>query len=304
MAFDLAGLSAYTDENKLPLIRQSLLDGKTISMINVQPDIKTSAPINIFDTTPVWQAGACGWNASGTVTLTQRLITVSKIKNNDAVCVDDLEAFYTQALMKGGSYNEDMPFEQLYSESLSAKTAQYMETLTWQGDTAGAGNLALADGLIKIIDAEGTVVTGTAKLLDAANIVDAVDEMVAAIPSDVLSSTDLVMFMGYDKFRVYTNALKAANMYHIDIAGASNWEYTVHGTNVKIVAVPGLNNTGVAGAGRMFLAETSNLFMGTDMLNDAEQFSIRYSEDNDEVRINQKLKVGFQIGFPNRIVSN
>jgi len=303
MAFDLAGLSAYTDENKLPLVRQSLLDGKTISMINVQPDIKTSAPINIFDTTPVWQAGACGWNASGTVTLTQRLITVSKIKNNDAVCVDDLEAFYTQALMKGGSYNEDMPFEQLYAESLTAKTAKFMETLTWQGDTTGAGSLVLADGLIKIIDAESTVVTGTAKAMDAANIIDAVDEMVASTPEDVLASEDLTLFMGYDKFRVYTNALKAANMFHIDTVEAKNWEIMVHGTNVKVVAVPGLNGTG-AGAGRMFLVERSNLFMGTDMLNDAEQFSIRYSEDNDEVRINQKLKVGFQVGFPNRIVSN
>ncbi len=299
MAFDLAGLTAYTNENKLPLIRRALLDGKTISMINVQPDIKSSAPINILETSPVWQAGACGWNASGTVTLTQRQIAVAKIKNNDAVCVDDLEAFYTQSLMNSGSYNEDMPFEQLYSENLADKTAKYLEQLAWQGDTAGAGSLALADGLIKIIDAEASVVTGTALALDAANVIDAIDEMVAATPEDVLTSTDLTLFVGHDVFRTYTNALKQANLYHVDTKEATNWEIMVHGTNVKVVAVAGLNGTD-----RIFLAEASNLYMGTDMLNDAEQFSIRYSEDNDEVRITQKMKVGFQIAFPERIVSN
>ena len=73
----------------------------------------------------------------------------------------------------------------------------------------------------------------------------------------------------------------------------------VHGTNVKVVAVAGLNGTD-----RIFLAEASNLYMGTDLLNDAEDFSIRYSEDNDEVRVKQKFKAGFQVAFPERIVSN
>jgi len=299
MSFDLSGLTAYTDENKLPLIRQAVLGGKTISMINVQPNIKSSAPINIMESSPIFQAGACGWNASGNVVLTQRAIDVAKIKNNASVCVDDLEAYYTQTLMNAGSYNESMPFEQLYSENLAAKTAKYMEQLTWQGDTAGAGSLALADGLIKIIDAEAGVVTGTALALDAANIIDAIDEMVAATPEDVLMAEDLTLFIGHDKFRTYTNALKQANLYHVDTVEARNWEIMVHGTNVKVVAVAGLNGTD-----RIFLAEASNLYMGTDLLNDAEDFSIRYSEDNDEVRVKQKFKAGFQVAFPERIVSN
>jgi len=48
--------------------------------------------------------------------------------------------------------------------------------------------------------------------------------------------------------------------------------------------------------------QKANLYVGVDMLNDAEQFSIRYSEDNDEVRFISKFKIGTQIAFPEFIV--
>lgn len=299
MSLNLAGLSSYTDENKMDLVRASLLSGKTLSLISVQPDIKSSAAINILSSTPLWAAGACGWSASGSTILTQRTLSVAPIKKNEAICVDDLEAYYTQSKMKAGSYNEDLPFEQLYSEELAGQTAKFVEQLTWQGDTAGAGNLALADGLIKLIDAEGSVVTGTILAMDAANIINAVDEMVAAIPEDVVDSDDLTLFMGTPEYRIYAKALRDANLFHYDGKEGSNFEMFVPGTNVKVVAVGGLN-----GEARMFLCEASNLFAGTDLLNDAEQFRIFYSEDNDEVRVIQKMKIGFNMAFPERIVSN
>ena len=301
MSLNVAGLTAYTDENAMDLIRASLFESKTIGMIQVQPGIKSAATINILSSTPSWAAGACGWSAAGSTILTQKTITVSDIKKNEAICLNTLEAYYTQKMMNPGSYNEAIPFEQLYAEELAGQTAKMLEVLTWQGDTGGAGNLVFADGLIKLIDADGAVVTGTALAMDAANIVAAVDEMVAAIPADVVASDNLVLFMGYAEYRIYAAALRDANLYHYD--GSENqggqFEQFVPGTNVKVVGVGGLN-----GLARMFLAETSNLFVGTDLLNDAESFKIFYSEDNDEVRVIQKLKIGYNFAFPERIVSN
>jgi hypothetical protein len=62
--------------------------------------------------------------------------------------------------------------------------------------------------------------------------------------------------------------------------------------------------SGLTGTDRIFIAEASNLFVGTDLLNDQEDFKIFFSEDNDEVRFKQKFKIGFQMAFPARIVSN
>jgi len=299
MSLDLTALTVYTDENKMDLIRASILKGKTISLITVQPDIKSSAAINILSSTGVWQAGACGWNPQGSTILSQRDLAVADIKKNEAICLNDLEAYYTQSMMKAGSYNEEIPFEQMYSEELTEQTSKMVEDLAWKGDTGGAGQLVYTDGLIKLIDAEGAVVTGTALALDAANIIDAFDEMIAAIPADAIDADDLTLFCGHDTYRTYAAALRNANLFHYDGKEGTDFEMVAPGTNVKVVAVSGLTGTA-----RIFLAEASNLFAGTDLLNDAEQFRIFYSEDNDEVRILQKFKIGFQMAFPARIVSN
>jgi hypothetical protein len=66
MSLNVAALTTYTDELKMELIKKSVLQGRTTQLITVQPDIKSSASINIIDSTLSLQAGACGWNEAGT----------------------------------------------------------------------------------------------------------------------------------------------------------------------------------------------------------------------------------------------
>lgn len=303
MGLDVSGLSVYTDENKLDLIKKSILEGRTLNYITVQPDIKTSATINIIDSTLVGQAGSCGFNSDGTTVLSQRTIGVAPIKVNESICVDTLESYYTQKMMNAGSYNESIPFEQIYAEDKAEKIADMLESIVWKGDILGAGNLALADGLLKVIDAEAGVVDGNsgavtaATGVTAANIIDVVDGMVGAVPADIIDADDLVLFMGYDSYRTYAKALRDANLFAYDGSEGADFSQMVPGTNVKVIAVKGLNGTA-----RMILSRTANLYVGTDLLNDAEQFSIFYSKDNDEVRFVAKLKIGTQVAFPEFIV--
>ena len=304
MALDVSGLSVYTDENKLDLIKKSILQGRSLEYVTIQPDIKTTATINIIDSTLVGQAGSCGFNADGTTTLSQRPLTVKPIKVNEAICVETLESYYTQKMMNAGSYNENLPFEQIYAEDKAEKIADMIESVLWKGDTAGAGNLALVDGYLKLIDSisavdgnvDGvTVATG----VTSANIVDIIDGMVASIPADVIDADDLVLFVGYDKYRAYAKALRDANLFHYTGEENQGQEFSqmVPGTNVKVVAVKGLNGTS-----RMVLSRVANLYVGVDMLNDAEDFNIFYSQDNDEVRFISKFKLGVQVAFPELLV--
>ena len=304
MALDVSGLSVYTDENKLDLIKKSILQGRSLEYVTIQPDIKTTATINIIDSTLVGQAGSCGFNADGTTTLSQRPLTVKPIKVNEAICVETLESYYTQKMMNAGSYNENLPFEQIYAEDKAEKIADMIESVLWKGDTTGAGNLALVDGYLKLIDSisavdgnvDGvTVATG----VTSANIVDIIDGMVASIPADVIDADDLVLFVGYDKYRAYAKALRDANLFHYTGEENQGQEFSqmVPGTNVKVVAVKGLNGTS-----RMVLSRVANLYVGVDMLNDAEDFNIFYSQDNDEVRFISKFKLGVQVAFPELLV--
>lgn len=305
MGLDVSGLSVYTDENKMDLIKKSVLEGRSLEYLTVQPDIKSSATINIIDSTLVGQAGSCGFNSDGTTVLSQRTLSVAPIKVNESICVDTLESYYTQKMMNPGSYNESIPFEQIYAEDKAEKIADMLESIVWKGDTGGAGNIALADGLLKVIDAEGAVVNGNtgavtvATGITAANIVDIVDGMVGAVPADIIDAEDIVLFMGYDNYRTYAKALRDANLFAYTGAEDQGQKFSqmVPGTNVKVVAVKGLNGTS-----RLILSRQANLYIGTDLLNDAEQFSIFYSKDNDEVRFVAKLKIGVQLAFPEFVV--
>ena len=121
--------------------------------------------------------------------------------------------------------------------------------------------------------------------------------MVANVPADIIDADDLVLFVGYEVYRLYAKALMQANLFHYRGEEGADFQQNVPGTNVKIVAVKGLN-----GSDRMILTRKANLYVGVDLLNDAEDFKIFYSQDNDEVRFISKFKIGVQVAFPSLIV--
>lgn len=303
MSLNVSGLSAYTDENKMSLIKKFILGGRTLEYITVQPDIKSSATINIIDSTLDVQAGACGWSAAGTTALTQRTLSVCPLKINESICLNTLESYYTQKMMNPGSYNEEIPFEQIFAEEKAGNVAAFIEDLIWQGDVSGgSGDLALCDGYLDILatDAFSSVVNGNptgitvATGIVAGNVVGIVDGMVDLIPTDIIDRDDLILFMGYDTYRLWARALRNANLFHYTGAEDQGEKFSqmIPGTNVRAVATRGLNGTD-----KMVLSSKANMYFGTDLLNDAEDFSIFYSKDNDEVRFLAKWKQGVNVAF-------
>lgn len=171
MAFSLGGLTAYTEQNKQALITKALFKAKTIGMMTPMTGIKSAETINILNTDAVFQVGGtCGFSSSGTTAITQRTVTIGKIKVQEALCPKSLEAYYTQTLLKPGSQYDGIPFEQIYTDYKTEQIAKSLEVAIWQGDTtSGNANLSKFDGLIKLIDASYAAVnlnaitgTGTA----------------------------------------------------------------------------------------------------------------------------------------------
>lgn len=301
MALDVSKLTAYTDENMLPLIKKTVLGGKTLQLINVQPDIKSTAAINILNGDLVIAAGGCGFTAQGTTELYQRDLAVTALKVNESLCPDTLEKYYTQHQMKPGSYNEEIPFEQAYTEMKADKIAESIEQNIWKGNTAAFTAHTEFDGFIELLRTESDVInanTSSATAITASNIVALVDDAAASIHGEIIESEDLVMFMGYDNYRLWARALRNANLFHYD--GKENQEgmfsMYIPGTNVLVVATKGLNGTN-----QFYASKASNFTYGTDLLNDYESFKIWFSEDNQEVRFVSKWKSGVQVAFPDFI---
>jgi hypothetical protein len=309
MALDLTGLTNYVKENEQQLATSLVFKPKTAQLIegagNVMVGVKSSEKINIMETNAVFQAGGtCGFSSSGSTAFTQRSVAPGKIKVNESICPKAFEAKYTQKALRAGSYYDYMPFADEYSAKKIEVIGAALETALWQGDTASSNaQLARFDGLLKLIAPSGTPVTGVvvgntsdATEITSSNIIGLVDDVYTAIPASIVANGDVVIFVGMDTFRTYTVALKEANLFHY-AAESVDFEIILPGTNVKLVAVNGLNGTD-----QMVATRLSNLYLGVDLLNEEERFELFYAKEADEMRFVAEFKMGVNYAFPTEVV--
>jgi hypothetical protein len=305
MAFNVTGLTDYTNEQSTELVVKSLFGGKTAAVLQaagqVQVGIKSAEALNILSSDVFFQADGCGYNASGNTTFTQRNITVGKIKVEETLCPKTLEAKWMQTQIAAGS-PEDVPFEEQIGNEKADRIAKLLEVAMWQGDT-GTGNTNpntnRFDGFNKVIDDAAASVDGnttSATSITTSNIEGLIDDMYNALPADIADADDLVLFVGIDTFKKYTTALREANLFHY-AADSAGMEIVIPATNMKLIAVGGLNGTN-----RMFAGRLSNFFVGTDLANEEEDYRFWYSVDNDEVRFRATMKYGVQVAFPDQLV--
>ena len=303
MAFSLASLTAYTDQERLPLITKAVFSARTASLFTKQVGIKSAAALNLMDTDAAFQSGtACGWNvagaASGTTTFSQRTITVAPLKIQEELCPRSLEQYWMQTQLTQGSNYDGVPFEQAYAEQKALRIAEALENAIWSGST-------LVTGLLTILNAaSGSTVSGNTNAVSGSittsNVISIFDNIYNRIPQAILTRNDLVMFCGWDTFRTLIGAFKANTgvMYNqVDLQGLADGDIIYPGTNVRVVAVPGL-----LGYNRIVCSYLGNFFYGTDLLSDEEQFSIWHSRDNDSIRFQAALKCGVNTAYPDLVV--
>jgi len=315
MAFDVSTLANYTEQNADKLVVASILGAKTAAIIqgggNVMTGIKSAETINVMSTDAAFLAGGtCGWTPSGTTAVTQRTLTIGKIKLQEALCPKALETKYLQKALPTGSVYDSIPFEQEFTDTKAKLIARQLEVAIWQGDTAsGTANLNKFDGLIKLIGAAGasvvnanlaTFISGapiaTATGITLTNVVSIFDGIYRAIPAQIVSADDLVIFCGMDVFRTYTIALKNANMFNYAINTPADNEFVLPGTTIKVIAVQGLNATN-----KIYAMRISNMYIGTDLQNEQEKWEIFFAKEADEVRFAVEFKYGVQFAFPDEI---
>jgi hypothetical protein len=299
MSLNVAGLTAYVDQTKMELIRKFVLEGRSASFLTIQPDIKSSASINILSSELVAQAGGCGFTNEGQTILSQQPLTVCPLKVNESICLDTLEQYYTQYMMNPGSYNTQIPFEQTYVLDKIANISSLIDTLIWQGNTALTGQTGLCDGFITLADTtySGSVINGntsSATAITPTNIISLIDDMSASINVNIINMDDLYLYVGYDVYRTYQIALRNANLFHYNGQQdqGENFSQLIPGQNIRVIALKGLNGTN-----KMFLSTKSNMYYGVDMLNDYENFELFYSQDFQEVRMVAKWKMGVNAAF-------
>ncbi len=310
MALSFSGLNAYTRQSIKPLLTSAVFGARTQELIMsggiVIPNVKSSEAIPIMDTDAVFGTQSCSFDASGTTTFSQRIITVGKIKVEEKLCPKDLEAYFTQEALKAGSTYEDFgnaDFQRAFLDKKNARIASQLETAIWQGDTgSGTANLNKFDGLIKLIDAGSPVdanvsgytgLSGSAQAtITASNVIACTEGIYKAIPVAILGKGDVKIFVGDDWFRLLVMAYRALNLYAYNPEDKANRVFTLPGTDIEVLAVNGLNGTGDA-----YAMSLSNMAMGVDLVDEENSYKMWYSEDNNDVRYRVEFKLGVNVAF-------
>ena len=273
-------LKVYVDENKLDLIRKSVLGAKTTDYLNLQTGVIGKTKINLLDTTVQFGDGsACGWNEAGTSTITQREINPASIKVNMSFCDKAMQKYFMNHQIAVAAGRSTLPFEEQFIAGVVEGVGKKLEDAIWNGVTI---NEVQYDGFVQIVTKSAT--TGS-------TVYDSVRNLYNGIPS--ASLMDTVIFIGIDGFRSLAGELTAKNLYHYDPKVDEAFEMILPGTTTKVIGVPGLD-----GSNKAYAINTKHAFYGTDMQNDNETFDFWYSKDNQEFRLAINFVEGVQVAFP------
>ena len=315
MAFSLGTMTAYIEENKAELITKAILGSKTMGLVDVRTGIKSSERIPVLESTTPWQAGtSCGFSTSGTTTINQITLSTTPIQVMEQVCLNDLEQYFTQKWLPAGANNDSTSLAAAIVDRKMAQIANQVERAVWQGKTTYTNDTVLKaiNGLISTIDTAGTAVAATQQASISTSTVRGIfEDIYTKIPAAAAWNEEVVAFCGMDTFKTLLVKLTTDNLYHYTTDSSANrWEIVYPGTNMKIVALPGLNNDNSVETGalptavknRIFATYKSNLLVGTDLTSDMDNLKVWYSEDDDVLKFRTRFRLGVQVKFADHIV--
>lgn len=291
MALNLTGLTAYVEEQRLPLIRKTIFAAPSTKYFNLQTGVKHSAALNILNTDVVFGDGAtCGWNESGSTAFSQRVLEVGNFKVNMSFCDKAMLKYWTGYDVRVAAGQKSLPFEEDFVNGIIDGVRVKLENLIWQGVKATDG----MDGLLTILAAESAS-TIQPSLASGDTIYDKTIKVYKAIPAGKLEEASI--FMGVDSFRDLVLELTAKNLYHYNPEVDSALEIILPGTSTRVRGVAGLN-----GQKAIVAADAENIYFGVDMEGDEEKFDLWYSQDNQEFRLAINFNAGVQVAFPDEVV--
>ena len=305
MGFNLSGLATYTDEVGGMLIAEAIVKAKTAEIGYVQSGVKGSQAINLLTSTLNVQDGACGWNASGSTTFTQRDITTCAFKVNEALCPQDLADYWAGQFLNN-SYNAELPFEQAIADLKVKQIQKYVEDKLWNAATSASGGTDCFTGFYYLFGTtqnpseQVNFVSSPTTAFTAGNMLTIVDEVINTLPDAIQEMEDLVVMMSMANYRKYVVGLRQANYFHYSPEEAGTEFITFHpATNIRVVGIPGLS-----GKNQVVCGPASQLVIGTNLLDETEKLDIFYDRNDDEIRVRSNFRIGAQIPFPENWVSN
>jgi hypothetical protein len=300
--------TTYSGEFSGKYIAAALLSASTLDAgaISILPNVKFKSVLQKGATDDIVKDATCDFvTDAGTLTLTEAILIPEEFQVNLQICKKDLHASWEAAQMGYSAFDNLAPsFAEFVIAHVAAKVADRTEKNIWSGSTATSGQF---DGFEVKLAADGTVNDVTGTTVTSANVIaemgKVVDSAVANAPA-ILGKEDLTLYVSQNVAQSYIRALggfaatigangvdnKGTQWYN---GGALSFE------GINIFVAKGLSSN------KMVLAEKSNLYFGTGILNDQNEVKVIDMSDIDgsqNVRVVMRFTGGVQHVFGGDII--
>lgn len=289
-------ITGYVEEKKTELIGKSLLDAKSVRHFNLLTGVKGDTTLNLLDTDVVLQDGSgCAFNASGETKITQRVVHPKVLKVNMEYCDKNILQTYANYMVKVAAGFEQLPFEEKFIGQVVKGVEDAIEKMVWQG---ASGQTDQWEGFISILNT-ASAQTHNVSAVSGTTANGFIKSVYLAAPANIVTKEDFRIFVSESLYRQWIQELVAANLYFHD-ANYGEGEYSLPGTNVKVIALSGLD--GIADYEYAIAARESNLHYAVDLSDDSEVFDFWFSKDDRVFKLAIEFLGGNQVAFPDEVV--
>lgn len=247
-------------------IAAALKEAKSLDYLTQMNNVRYKSNIQSMANSGFVRNATCDFTENGTLTMTEKQITLKPLQVNIDLCKYDLVKSWESLEMSGAYGNPPPSFEDFVISYMGGIIADATETGVWQDDNGNGelttGFLSAAVGLL-LPGVDATVVQSSASAAYTtgniiANLQTLTADMAANVPA-ILGKDDTHIYMNSKTYALYISAVSTlgyVNAYNM------NGDYEPVFEGYKIAVCPGMPDN------QMVAAQKSNLYWGTDLVSD------------------------------------
>ena len=274
-------------------IRAAFLSNESLAAVTFKENIEYKQVVRKLVDNITFANATCDFTPTGTVTLTERILTLEKFQVHRQLCKKDFLADWEAKSEQDGFLHASLT-DALIANVMAGVGANN-ERVMWQGVNATAGEYA---GFETLFLADAAVLdVASPEAITSANVIDEMNKLVLTLPVRVRRATEKPVIA------VSSNVAEA---FRTAILGLGGGSYLYQGETVKmtwqgqydIVECPGMSDDTMA------FYQKSNLWFGTNLLDQWNNVAVldMYQYDlSDNVRFAASFFAGVQYGFGDEI---
>ena len=264
-------LKNYLETNGTEVLTKALFNSESAKYFQIQTNVTAETPIIRLDSSiTLADASTCGFEATGSDTFSNRLLSPKFLKVNKEFCPKTLLKTWAHSDVRMNALGQEMPFEELLINNNINELAKVNERLIWEGDTtSGSGNMLLMDGIITIAKKDENTVK---QEKGSDTIWQRVQKIWLSLPAEIADKTTI--FMSIANYKQLIVELMNANMFHVFESYEGTYEMTMPGANVKIKGVSGITSDTI------LATPEDNLYLGIDGENDDEVVDLYFDKSS------------------------